>query len=128
MKKIISLVLATILILSLFMSAGATNSKYSYGDIEIIFEEDCAFSEEMKQKVAEYIVNGDDGATTYNLLCTLFGHKETVELVATITHKVDSKNPRCLQQFWDVHGCTRCEEALGMDFLSETYIECCPED
>lgn len=128
MKKIIALVLATILSLSLFTIAGATNSEYTYGDIEIVFDENCAYSEEMKQKIADYIVNGDDGATTYNLLCNLFGHKETIECVTTISHKVAPTHPRCLRQIWEVTGCTRCEEALGMVLLSESYITCCEEE
>ena len=128
MKKIIALVLATILSLSLFTTAGATNSEYTYGDVEIVFEEDCTFSKEMKQKIADYIVNGDDGATTYNLLCTVFGHKETVEAVGSISHKVSPTHPRCLRQTWEVHACSRCEEALDIILISESYITCCPEE
>lgn len=130
MKKIIALTFAMILTLSFCMSVSASNieSTYMYGDLEIVFAEDSAFSDEMKEVIVGYIINGDDGATTYNLLCTLFGHKETVELVGTISHKVDPKDPRCLRQTWEVTGCTRCEEALGMELLGETYITCCPED
>ena len=130
MKKIAALVLAMILTLSFCVAASATsvNKSYIYGDLEIVFEENSVYSDEMKARVADYIVNGDDGASTYNLLCTLFGHKETVEAVATISHKVDPVNPRCLKQIWEVTGCTRCEEALGMVLLGETYITCCPED
>ena len=128
MKKIIALTLAMILSLSLFMTVGASNVKYTYGDVEIIFEEDCTFSEEMKQKIADYIVNGDDGASTYNLLCTLFGHQEEVTGVTTISHKVRDTHPRCLRQIWELHACTRCEEALDVILLSESYITCCPEE
>ena len=128
MKKIIALTLAMILSLSLFITVGATNVKYTYSDVEIEFEEDCTFSEEMKQKIADYIVNGDDGATTYNLLCTLFGHKEEVTGVTTTSHKVRTTNPRCLMQGWEVHACTRCEEALDVILLGESYIDCCPEE
>lgn len=129
-KKIIAFVLALILTMSFGFVANAANVKNTYtdGTLEIIFAEDSTLSNEMKQHISDYIVNGDDGASTYNLLCTLFGHKETVETVATISHKVDPKNPRCLKQVWEVTGCTRCEEALGMILLGETYITCCPED
>lgn len=130
MKKIIAFILATILTLSFGVSASAADvgNTYTYGDLEIVFAEDSTFSDEMKQCIADYISNGDDGASTYNLLCTLFGHKETVELVGTIYHKVSPTNPRCLRQTWEVYGCTRCEEALGMTLLGETYITCCAED
>lgn len=130
MKKIIAFVLSMIMTLSfcLSVSAADVNNTYYYGDIEIIFAEDSTLSEEMKPKIADYVVNGDDGTSTYNLLCTLFGHKETTELIATISHKVSPTHPRCLRQTWEVTGCTRCEEALGMVLLSESYITCCEED
>lgn len=128
MKKIVALMLAMVLSLSLFVTVGATNVKYTYGDVEIVFDEDCTFSEEMKQKIADYIVNGDDGATTYNLLCTLFGHKEEVTGITTTSHKVSPTDPRCLMQWWEMHACTRCEEALDVILLSESYITCCPEE
>ena len=130
MKKIIALVLAMILTLSFCVTVSATDVKntYCYEDIEIIFAEDSIFSEEMKLHIADYIVNGEDGVATYNLLCTLFGHKETVESVTTISHKVRSTNPRCLQQIWEIHACTRCNEALDQIVLGEAYISCCPVD
>ena len=128
MKKIIALTLAMVLCFSLFMTASATDYKYTYGDIEIIFDEECDFSEEMKQKIIDYVINGNDGASTYNLLCSLLGHKETEETIATISHKVRDTHPRCLRQTWELHACTRCEEALDLILLSESYITCCPEE
>lgn len=130
MKKIIAIILAMILALSFCLNVNAADveNTYHYGDVEFIFAEDSPLSEEMKQKIVDYIINGDDGASTYNLLCTLFGHKETIECVTTISHKVRDTHPRCLRQTWEVTGCTRCEEALGMVLLSESYITCCEED
>lgn len=130
MKRNIALVLAMILTLSFCLTVSAADVKnaYAYGDFEIVFEEDSAFSDEMKQHIADYTVNGDDGASTYNLLCTLFGHKEVVECVTTISHKLSPVNPRCLSQTWEVHCCSRCNEALEMILLGEAYITCCPED
>ena len=129
MKKIIALILAMILSLSFYMTVGAADVEniYNYGDIEIVFTEDSTCSDEMKQSIANYIANGDDGATTYNLLCTLFGHKETVESVTTISHKVRTTDPRCLRQIWEVHACSRCNEALDTIELSRSYITCCAE-
>ncbi len=130
MKKIVALALAMILSLSFCMAVNAAGVEYTYkyGDIEIVFAKNSSFSEEMKHHIADCVVNGDDGATTYNLLCTLFGHKEAVESVTTITHKVGTKSPRCLQQLWEVHACTRCNESLDIILLGEAYIYCCPED
>lgn len=130
MKKIIAFILAMIMCLSVCwgVSAADIESTYHYDYVEIMFAEDSTLNEEMKQKIADYIINGDDGVSTYNLLCTLLGHKETIEYVATISHKVSPTHPRCLRQTWEVTGCTRCEEALGMVLLSESYITCCEED
>ena len=130
MKKILALLLAMMLSVSFCMTVSATDveNTYHYGNFEIVFEKGSAFSEETKQVIADYIVNGDDGATTYNLMCTLFGHKETVEAVTTISHKVRTTDPRCLRQRWEVSACSRCNEALGMTELSRTYITCCAED
>lgn len=130
MKKMIAFILAMILTLSFCVAVSAINieNTYTYGDLEVIFDENSEFSDTMKQNTVYYLVNGDDGISTYNLLCTLFGHKETVEAVGSISHKVSPTNPRCLKQIWEVTGCTRCEEALGMELLGETYITCCPED
>ena len=74
------------------------------------------------------MVNGDDDITTYNLWCNMFGHKETVESVETITHKARTSSPRCLSQIWDVYACTRCNEVISQELLSQLYIDCCPEE
>ena len=129
MKKITALVLAVVLSVSfcLVVSAEDIEYTYSYGGVEVIFAEDSSFTEEMKQHVVELLANGNDGVTTYNLMCTLFGHKETVEGVTTISHKVRTTAPRCLQQVWEIHACSRCNEALSQILLSEAYIYCCAE-
>lgn len=131
MKKMIAFVLAMIMSASFCMAIGASNTPnvYSRGDVDVIFIEGSVFTEDMKQRVAyEFVNGGDDATTTYNLLCTLFGHKEEVECVTTISHKVDPEDPRCLRQNWEVHACSRCNESLDMILLSESYITCCPED
>lgn len=130
MKKIIAFVLAMIMSVSFCIMASASDTEcvYSYNGVDVVFPEDSVFTEDMKQHIAYTIVNGDDDATTYNLLCTLFGHKEEVVCVTTISHKLSPVNPRCLSQTWEVTGCTRCEEALGMTLLGEAYITCCPEE
>lgn len=130
MKKIIALILAMIMSLSFctIISAANTEYVYSYNGVDVMFFENSVFTEDMKQCVAYELVNGDDGATTYNLLCTLFGHKEEIECVTTISHKLSPVNPRCLSQTWEVHCCSRCNEALEMILLGEAYITCCPEE
>ena len=130
MKKIIAFVLAVILSATLctYVSAGNVESNYTYGNVEIVFDENSTLTAEMKQGIVEYIINGDDSASTYNLICTILGHNETIECVTTISHKVRTTDPRCLRQNWEIHACTRCEEVLEQIELSRSYITCCPEE
>ena len=130
MKKIVAIIMASILCLTFCISASATNNEniYTYGDTQVIFAEDSCFDVDMQQYIADIMVNGDDGATTYNLWCNLFGHNESIEYVETIKHKVDTVAPRCLSQHWEIYACTRCNEVLNMILLSEIYIYCCPEE
>lgn len=131
MKKYISLFLTIVLCLSFVLSVNATNGTvYSYNGIEVVFEENSTLSESMKLQVAEMLVNGvSDGedVAAYNLLCSLFGHKNTLETVETIQHKVDTEAPRCLSQIWELNICTRCEN-VEETLLYEEYIFCCPEE
>ena len=130
MKKIIATVMALTLCLSFCLSTSATNISniYTYGDVEVVFSENSSFDADMQQYIANIMVNGDDDATAYNLWCNMFGHKETIESVETITHKVYLDAPRCLSQLWEIHACTRCNEVLEQILLSELYIYCCPEE
>ena len=131
MKKYISLFLTIVLCLSFVLSVNATNGTvYSYNGVDVVFEENSALSEGMKLQVAEMLVDGASGGediATYNLWCSLFGHKNTTESVTTIQHKVDTEAPRCLSQIWELNICTRCEN-VEATLLYEEYIFCCPEE
>lgn len=131
MKKYISLFLTIVLCLSFVLSVNATNGTvYSYNGVDVFFEENSALSEGMKLQVAEMLVDGASGGediATYNLWCSLFGHKNTLETVETIQHKVDTEAPRCLSQMWELNICTRCEN-VEETLLTQKYIDCCPEE
>ena len=75
MKKIISVVLLLSLCLSFAINAEGNLKTYTYvdGDIEIQIQH-TNFTDEELDRIVDYLLNGDDGATTYNLICTLFGH------------------------------------------------------
>ena len=128
MKKIIALALATVMSLSFCMYASAADTEYACGEVEIIFAEDSAFSEEIQQIIADQMRNGDDGASTYDLFCSLFGHNETTEEVNRSYHKVNTYDPRCLLEKWNVTACTRCGDITGQTLVFEMYVSCCPED
>ena len=128
-KKMLSVIFAIAMLVSIFtMPAHATNvaELETHEHIEIIIENE-EISEETKEKIIAFYSNSDDeceGATTYGLTCTLFGHKLESSLVTTVTHKVRTTSPRCLKKTYNYEACTRCdfeEDTL----LSSTYIVCC---
>lgn len=94
--------------------------------VEIIINDEV--SEEMKSKIEKYFATGepvtDDGATTYGLTCTLLGHKLESSAVATVTHKVNSTAPRCLERTYTYQACTRCDYEKST-LISTEYIFCC---
>ena len=129
MKKVITIILSTIIALSLpFNSAASstTGNRYNINGITVVFNEDSTFSTEEQVYIAEMAVNGAAGATsTYNLLCTLLGHKETTETFTTIEHCVSATAPRCIETIQDVTACTRCETVLNIETFNSYYIFCC---
>lgn len=128
MKRISAFVTALLLILVSCMTVSAQESSASIIEIEdttVIFQENSEFSAEEKQLIAEYIVNGNNGVSTYGIRCTLFGHKYTEESVITITHCVYPTAPRCLKEFFMIKTCSRCDNT-EVERIGYTYIDCCP--
>lgn len=128
-KKILSVIFAIAMLVSIFtMPTNAANTveTEAHEHIEIIINDE-NISDETKEKIIAFYSNGGEeceGATTYGLTCTLFGHKLESSLVTTVTHKVRTTSPRCLKKTYNYEACTRCdfeEDTL----LSSTYIVCC---
>ena len=97
------------------------------GNIDVVFATDSNFTENEKQFIANHILYGDTNTETYGLICNLFGHKTTTEVVVTTTHKVNDTRPRCLEECWEVTACSRCDY-VETTRLSYGYKNCCPED
>lgn len=130
MKRILSILLVTILIscACIFSSADqSVGNSYEIGNRTIIFDASSAFSVEEQQYIVEMIVNPENQASTYGLVCTLFGHKNTSETVISITHCAKATSPRCLQENFVVTTCSRCDEST-VERVSYSYITCCPVD
>ncbi len=127
MKKILTVILAMIICTCACLSISAADNNISVIEtehLEIIFDEDSVFSNDQKQKIAEFLAYGNSDMQTYGLMCTLFGHKYTTENVQTITHCVYSSAPRCLSQNYEVSICSRCD-ATEQTLISEKPIYCC---
>lgn len=130
MKKLLTTLLVAILVLCACISSSAdqaVGNVYEIGDKTIIFDEASAFSVEEQQHIAELIVNPENQASAYGLVCTLFGHKNTSETVVSITHCAKENSPRCLQEIFCVTTCSRCDEST-VERTGYGYITCCPED
>lgn len=131
MKKVLITLLAIIIAASLPINAYATETVgniYTFDGITVKFSADSSLSPEKQTAIAELVVNGtsDSSATTYNLLCTLFGHKTTTESFTIIEHCVRDVQPRCLESLQDVTACSRCDY-VTTDVITTYYINCCGE-
>lgn len=129
MKKIIALIMVVASLFSVIsISAYAeetteTAVTVAVNDVEFIF--DANTSEEFRTKaIAHYFNHDDDSATTYGLTCTLFGHKLESSVITTITHKVRTTSPKCLEETYDTEACTRCDYA-NATLIGSEYIVCC---
>ena len=100
---------------------------YQIKDITVIFDADSQLSAEQQKNIAQLLVNPEYGVAQTNLICNIFGHKNTTEGVTTITHKVSATSPRCLQELFTITICSRCNEST-VERDAAVYISCCPED
>ena len=101
MKRIIALFMVVILTICATISATADSNVgniYQIGNVSIVFDADSQFSNEQQEAIANLLVYPEFGVAKANLICNIFGHKNTTEGVTTITHKVLVETPRCLQE------------------------------
>ena len=129
-KKITAVLLAMLMIFaSCAFAASADNgeetaSEHKEGEITFIFSDDTP--EIVKNSIIAWHTGDDQGIATYNVLCTLLGHKEEDYYYSIIIHKVNATAPRCLKKQYKAVHCSRCEETLSAQLLSSEYIYCCP--
>lgn len=129
MKKIIALILVVVSLFSV-MSISAYAESIEENTISIaindtVFVFDVNTSEEFRIKaIAHYFNHDDDNTASYGLTCTLFGHKLESSVITTITHKVRTTSPKCLEETYDTEACTRCDYA-NATLIGSEYIVCC---
>ena len=130
MKKAFVCLLTFLLICTFVLSAFAENAEiytYEIGNITVVFDETSPFDAAMREAVAYKLVHGDDGAATYNIWCTLFGHDYITSGATTITHCVEPDQPRCLEEYFLVQACEDCDHVI-VERTGWKYITCCPND
>ena len=113
-------------VLSVWANTNVGNT-YQIDNVTVVFEKDSQLSAEQQKMIAQLLVNPEYGVSKANLICNIFGHKNTQEGVSTITHKVSATSPRCLEEFFTITMCSRCEETT-VERDGYGYISCCPED
>jgi hypothetical protein len=130
MKKLIIIAMVSILLIASTVGISADEAignTYQIGNVTVVFDGNSQFSEEQQESIAQLLVNSEYGVAQANLICNIFGHKNTTEGVTTITHKAKENNPRCLEEFFTITTCSRCNEST-VERNGYGYITCCPED
>ena len=130
MKKTITLLMVLIICVFATLSVSAdevAGNIYEIENVTVAFDADSQLSAEQQEMIAQLIVNPEYGTSQANLICNIFGHKNTQESVSTVTHKVIEESPRCFQEFFIITTCSRCNEST-VERTGFRYITCCPED
>lgn len=129
MKKTLTALLAIVIIASSLLSVSAESTMgnvYTFNGNTIEFSADSSFTVEEQVAIAQKVANGtnDSATTTYNLMCTLFGHKTTTESFTITKHLVRDEHPKCLESLQNVTTCSRCDY-VSTEVISSYYINCC---
>ena len=128
-KRFLAMLMVIAISISIFvMPVNATEAEEEHTHIEVYFADE-SLSVEFKERATAYFIGGgavaeDDGATTYGVTCTLFGHKLETGTTYTTTHKARTTAPRCLKKTYTYSACTRCDYDEST-LMSSTYIYCC---
>lgn len=136
MKKATILFLTLIMILTslpVLASAEENNSNaaftYEIDGTEYTIEfSESALDAEKQEMIARRIVGLE--VTTIqprNLLCDIFGHKETTEIVTAKVHKVYAASPRCVNKTYNVTTCSRCDYYEQV-LTKSVRVVCCAEE
>lgn len=130
MKRLTVLVMVVLLAVCSAVNISANEvvgNVYQIQNVTVIFDADSQFSDEQQEMLAQLLVTPEYGVSKANLICSIFGHKNTSETVISITHKASETDPRCLQENFVLTNCSRCDETT-VERVSYFYIPCCPED
>lgn len=132
MKKILAIILtvaSVFSVMSFTASAEETTEDViviTRGDVDYIFEAGVS-----QDHIDSFILLCEEDidctceeTSTYNVICTLFGHKLETSTASTVTHKARTTAPRCLKKTYTVESCTRCDYSTKT-LKNSQYISCC---
>ena len=126
--KVISfmLVICMLFPVNVFASNTETENSYVfvYGERTIEIEA-TNISYEQAKLIADGIVYGNNGASTYGIFC-IFGHDIATTHAQEITHKEYAAAPRCVRRLYEVNYCTRSSCSYSeATLLSTIRLNCC---
>lgn len=128
MKKI-TLIIVTLCISFFCIQVDAIDTydtTITIDNIDVVFDSNTLLNSNERQVIAEYLVaDPSEQVQTYGLMCNLFGHKNTTEIVYTITHEVNSTSPKCLRETWEITTCSRCNNT-ETTLINHYFVDCCP--
>ena len=130
MKRLTTIVMAIIITICATVGVSADQkigNTYQIENVTVVFDDDSQLSIAQQELIARLLVTPEYGVSQANLICDIFGHKNSQEGVSTITHKAKANSPRCLEEFFTITICSRCE-ATTVERDGYGYITCCPED
>ena len=102
---------------------------YEFGNVDVIFDENTQFSETERMDIVALLVSDNlyeyngNIAHPENIICTIFGHNYTTEVVIAITHNVRDTQPTCLEETYEVSICSRCDN-IQSELIGTKYIYC----
>ena len=131
MKRLISLSMVLIFAFTFCFATSADtadNNVVTVDNYTIVFDESSSLTQEeklhMAQLRANYSPETSTESSTYGVMCTLFGHKTTTEMIIVTEHCVSATAPRCLETYEDLTVCSRCDYTT-VEVISSIYIYCC---
>jgi hypothetical protein len=130
MKKAIAVLMVVVIIVCATVSVSAdeiVGNTYQIDNVTVVFDVDSQLSTDQQEMIAQLLVNPEYGVSQTNLICNIFGHKNTQESVSTVTHKAKENSPRCFQEIFIITTCSRCNEST-VERTGYRYISCCPEE
>ena len=86
-SRIISVLWLVLIVMVLSIAVSADVHQDVNDEIDIIFQQNSAFTDVQKEIIRDYYENADQSAAGYGLKCTLFGHSYVTEYITTVQHK-----------------------------------------
>ena len=129
MKKIALVLVISICLVSLIFNYASADYSWSYNflidGIEVNISSEEEISEEFAYNIAYRIVCGDGGHDIINgPYCNVNGHTYVNTTATTITHRLYTNDPRCLEKTYSVKTCSVCGYEIRT-LISSNRISCC---